>query len=205
MSARNTSLTICLSVAAIVAAVAVALVRAPEPAQGAATAVVGEVLVLGDSLAVGTMPYLDEMLPPEVNVTWDAVDGRTTPQGIESLQFDLHEVEPQVVAVSLGSNDGPDPARFTSRIRRLMHDLSPTTCVAWFSIVRPPRKGRYGGLNRALRAEARRDPRLIVISWDHAVERGAVRLPDGLHADAAGYRYRSSKIAQAVQSGCAAE
>jgi lysophospholipase L1-like esterase len=151
------------------------------------------------------MPYLDEMLPPEVNVTWDAVDGRTTPQGIESLQFDLHEVEPQVVAVSLGSNDGPDPARFTSRIRRLMHDLSPTTCVAWFSIVRPPRKGRYGGLNRALRAEARRDPRLIVISWDHAVERGAVRLPDGLHADAAGYRYRSSKIAQAVQSGCAAE
>ena len=34
------------------------------------------VLVLGDSLAVGTMPYLDSMLPTDVNLTWDAVDGR---------------------------------------------------------------------------------------------------------------------------------
>ncbi len=194
-----------LSLAAIVAAVALAVVRTPAPAQGAAITAAAEVLVLGDSLAVGTMPYLDEMLPSEVNVTWDAVDGRTTPQGIESLQFDLHEVEPHIVAVSLGSNDGPDPRRFTSRIRRLLADVSPQTCVAWFSIVRPLRKGRYDAMNRALRAEAGRDPRLIVINWDHAVRRGTVRLPDGLHADADGYRYRSSKIVQAVRSGCAAE
>jgi hypothetical protein len=164
-----------------------------------------DVLVLGDSLAVGSMRSLDSMLPTEVNVTWDAVDGRTTPQGIESLQFDLRDVEPELIAVSLGSNDGPDPRRFTNRIRRLLADLSPNTCVAWFSIVRPVRKGRYGAMNAALRAEARRDPRLIVINWDNAVRRGTVRLPDGLHTDAAGYRYRSSKIVQAVHAGCSAE
>ena len=180
--------------------------RHPSVAQGATPVPAGtsDLLVLGDSLAVGTMPYLDEMLPADVNLTWDAVDGRTTPQGIESLQFDLHEVEPEIVAVSLGSNDGSDPARFTSRIRRLLGDLSPHTCVAWFSIVRPARKGRYAALNQALRAEAQRDPRLVVINWDHAVRRGTVFLPDGLHTDAAGYRYRSSKISQAVHDGCRA-
>jgi lysophospholipase L1-like esterase len=200
-------MTICLSLAAIAVALALAVpqerslaqVPAPVPPPGT------DLLVVGDSLAVGTMPYLDDMLPTGVNVTWDAVDGRTTPQGIESLQFDLREVAPEVVAVSLGSNDGPDPKRFTGRIRRMLADLPQHTCVAWFTIVRPPRKGRYGGLNAALRAEARRDPRLVVIGWDRAVQRGTVRLPDGLHADAAGYRYRSSKIVQAVHAGCPAE
>lgn len=203
MSTGNTSIRLVASTIAVV--LALALHQAPGLAQGSAPPPASEVLMLGDSLAVGTMPYLDSMLPLEVNLTWDAVDGRTTPQGIESLQFDLHDVEPQLVVVSLGSNDGPDAARFTTRIRRLLAGLSANTCVAWFTIVRPLRKGRYGGLNRALHAEAQRDPRLIVINWDNAVRRGVVTLPDGLHADAAGYRYRSSKIVQAVHAGCPAD
>jgi hypothetical protein len=36
------------------------------------------------------------------------------------------------------------------------------------------------------------------------VKRGTVILRDGLHATAAGYRYRSLKIAQAVHAGCPA-
>jgi lysophospholipase L1-like esterase len=202
MSARNVST--CLVMAAMAVLFQLATTQDRSLAQEAPPRFATNVLVLGDSLAVGTMPYLDTMLPSDVNVTWDAVDGRTTPQGIESLQFDLHEVEPELIAVSLGTNDGPDPDRFTSRIRRLLAGVSPNTCVAWFSIVRPLRKGRYGGLNRALRAEAERDPRLVVINWDKAVQRGTVRLRDGLHADAAGYRYRSSKIVQAVHAGCPA-
>jgi lysophospholipase L1-like esterase len=206
MNMRN--LSICLSAAAIAALLSLAAGQGSTLAQAgpdAPLALASDVLVLGDSLAVGTMPYLDSMLPSEVNVTWDAVDGRTTPQGIDSLRLDLREVEPELVVVSLGSNDGPDPQRFTSRIRQVLADLSPNTCVAWFSIVRPARKGPYGALNRALRAEARRDRRLVVINWDNAVRRGTVFLPDGLHADAAGYRYRSSKVVQAVHAGCLAE
>ena len=202
MSARNVST--CLGLAALAVVFLLVATQGRSLAQEPLPASLTNLLILGDSLAVGTMPYLDEMLPTEVNVTWDAVDGRTTPQGIESLQFDLHEVEPEIIAVSLGTNDGPDQERFASRIRRLLAGVSPNTCVAWFTIVRPLRKGRYGGLNRALRAEAARDPRLVVINWDKAVERGTVRLRDGLHADAAGYRYRSSKIVQAVHAGCPA-
>ena len=204
MSGRN--LSICRGLAAAIAVVFLlgvsqgqSLAQQPSDQQPPS-----DLLVLGDSLAVGTMPYLDQMVPSDVNVTWDAVDGRTTPQGIDSLRFDLREVAPEIVAVSLGSNDGPDPARFTRRIRALLRDLGPHTCVAWFSIVRPLRKGRYGAMNRALRAEARRDPRLVVINWDHAVHRGTVKLRDGLHATPAGYRYRSSKIVQAVHAGCPA-
>ena len=192
-------MSICLGFAVLV------VVLAPGPAERAALAQADmpEVLVLGDSLAVGTMPYLDSMLTDR-SITWDAANGRTTPQGIHALRADLRDVEPQVVVVSLGTNDGPDPRRFTRRLRVVLGDLAPSTCVIWTTIVRPRRKGPYRALNRVLRAEAARDRRLVVISWDHAVRRGTVVLRDGLHADAAGYRYRSLKIAQAVHSRCAA-
>jgi len=202
MSARTLSIYFTLS--ALVVALAFGFSQESSLAQNAPV-LPQDLLVLGDSLAVGTMPYLDEMLPSEVNLTWDAVDGRTTPQGIEALRFDLDEVAPELVAVSLGSNDGPDPERFKVRIRKILGGLPAHTCVAWFTIVRPARKGPYEGLNRALREESKRDPRLVVINWDSAVRRGAVQLRDGLHATEAGYRYRSSKIVQAVHSGCPAE
>ena len=162
-----------------------------------------DVLILGDSLAVGTMPYLGAMLTDR-HITWDAANGRTTPQGIHALRVALRELEPQSVVVSLGTNDGPDPRRFTRRLRLLLGDLSPSTCVIWTTIVRPPRKGPYEALNRVLRDEAAHDRRLVLINWDHAVKRGTVVLRDGLHADAEGYRYRSLKVAQAVHAGCPA-
>jgi len=197
MRARNTS--ICLGFAALAVVLMVGVPTRPALAQ----IKMPDVLILGDSLAVGTMPYLGGMLTDR-NITWDAVNGRTTPQGIHALRVDLREVQPQAVVVSLGTNDGSDPRRFTRRLRRVLSDLSPSTCVIWTTIVRPRRKGEYRALNRALRAEAAHDRRLVVINWDHAVRRGTVNLRDGLHADAEGYRYRSFKIAQAVHAGCAA-
>ena len=192
-------MSICLGFAVLV------VVLAPGPAERAALAQADmpEVLVLGDSLAVGTMPYLDSMLTDR-SITWDAANGRTTPQGIHALRVDLRAVQPQAVVVSLGTNDGPDPRRFTRRLRIVLGDLTPNTCVIWTAIVRPRRKGPYRALNRALRAEAARDHRLVVINWDRAVKRETVTLRDGLHATAEGYRYRSLKIAQAVHAGCPA-
>jgi lysophospholipase L1-like esterase len=197
MSVRNMS--ICLGFAVVLAAILTGVTERTAVAQ----IEMPDVLIVGDSLAVGTMPYLDAMLTDR-NITWDAANGRTTPQGIHALRAELREVEPQAVVVSLGTNDGPDPRRFRRRLRLLLGDLSPSTCVIWTTIVRPPRKGPYRALNRALRAEAERDHRLVVINWDHAVKRGTVILRDGLHATAAGYRYRSLKIAQAVHAGCPA-
>ena len=163
-----------------------------------------QVLVVGDSLAVGTEPYLTDLLANR-RVTFDAVMGRTTPQGLRALRERLQEVRPQTVVISLGTNDGSDPGRFASRIHRVLDAIPADACVVWSTVHRPPRKGEYLGLNRVLRRIADRDPRLTLVNWDHAVDRGAVELPDTVHPDPAGFLYRSRLFAHAVHEGCASQ
>lgn len=171
---------------------------APPALAGAA-----DVLVVGDSLAVGTKPFLPEMLGGR-HVLTAAKSGITTPQGMGIVRRKLRIVTPQVVVLSLGSNDGSDPRRFADRLRRTMALLPADACVVWSTIIRPSRKGAYKGLNRVLNQAKRRDPRIVVVDWEHAVTGGAVFLRDGLHADEDGYRYRSAMIADAVNTQCAA-
>ena len=163
----------------------------------------GDVLVVGDSLAVGTQPYLAPLLGNR-NLVSDVRNGITTPQGMRLLRMSLRTVVPKTVVISLGTNDGGDPARFADRLRRTLALLPLDTCVVWSTIIRPARKGPYRALNRVLHKLKKREPRLVVIDWEHAVTGGAVSLPDGLHADPAGYRYRSTMIADAVNAGCPA-
>jgi lysophospholipase L1-like esterase len=150
---------------------------------------------------VGTEPFLADLLPGR-DVSWSARNGITTPEGLVALRSALPRVRPQVVVLSLGSNDGPDPRRFADRLRRALAAVPAGACVVWPSIVRPPRKGPYRALNRVLRGAARRDRRLVVVGWDWAVARGDARLPDGLHPDPDGYRHRSELIAAAVRRDC---
>ena len=168
---------------------------------GPARAGDSDVLVVGDSLAVGTQPFLDSMLGGR-NVVSAARNGITTPQGMRLVRMELRVVTPKTVVISLGTNDGSDPQRFADRVRRTMNLLPANACVIWATIIRPPRKGAYRGLNRVLHQAKRRDPRIVIVDWEHAVTGGAVYLPDGLHADEAGYRYRSAMIADAVALGC---
>ena len=158
-----------------------------------------EVLIVGDSLAVGMEPYLGSMLPGRV-VTWDAVKGRTTPQGLKALRLRLSERLPLAVGISLGTNDGSDPRRFASRIRRALAAIPRGTCVVWANVNRPPRKGAFAALNRVLRAQVLRDARMRLVDWDLAVSSRTVRLPDHVHPDAAGFRSRSRMYARAFAS-----
>ena len=169
----------------------------------AAPALAGDsdVLVVGDSLAVGTLPYLGPMLGGR-NIVSAAKNGITTPQGMGMVRRELRLVTPKTVVISLGTNDGSDAQCFADRVRRTMSLLPENACVVWSTIIRPRRKGDYRGLNRVLHQAKRRDPRIVVVDWEHAVTGGAVYLPDGLHADAAGYRYRSAMIADAIELGC---
>jgi lysophospholipase L1-like esterase len=160
----------------------------------------GGVLVVGDSLAVGLKPYLPALLEQEV--TWDAKSGRTTPQGLVALRTALRTVKPKVVVISLGTNDGPDPARFRARIDKARAAIGPKTCIVWSLIYRPARKGPYAALNTVLHAEAGAHTRFHLVDWDRAVARRSVTLPDGLHPDAAGFAYRSRMIARTVRDGC---
>jgi lysophospholipase L1-like esterase len=160
-----------------------------------------DVLVVGDSLAVGTLPYLGPMLGGR-NIVAAAQNGITTPQGMKLVRRELRLVTPKTVIISLGTNDGANPQRFADRVRRTMSLLPENACAIWATIIRPKRKGAYRGLNRVLHQAKRRDHRIVVVNWEHAVNVGAVYLPDGLHADAAGYRYRSAMIAEAIELGC---
>jgi lysophospholipase L1-like esterase len=189
-------------VAALIAAATCATAGAGA---GAAPALAGsdDVLVVGDSLAVGTRPFLPEMLGGR-NVLTAARSGITTPQGMDIVRKELRVVTPHVVVISLGTNDGSDPRKFADRLRRTMALLPEDACVVWSTIIRPARKGPYRALNRVLHQAKRRDWRIVVVDWEHAVTGGAVYLPDGLHADEAGYRYRSAMIADAVNTQCAA-
>jgi len=190
---------------ALIALIAATTCAAAGAGAGAAPALAGpaDVLVVGDSLAVGTRPFLPPMLGDR-NVVIAAKNGITTPQGMKIVRKELRIVTPQVVVISLGSNDGSDPKRFADRLRRTMALLPEDACVVWSTIIRPARKGAYRGLNRVLHQAKRRDARIVVIDWEHAVTGGAVYLRDGLHADEAGYRYRSAMIADAVNTQCAA-
>jgi hypothetical protein len=196
MPAALTSRRGVLLAALLLIAIAAGATAVRSPAQAPSP-----ILVVGDSLAVGLEPHLGAMLEPSALV-WDARSGRTTPQGLVRLRARLREVAPRTVVISLGTNDGPDPRRFASRIQRALQAIPATDCVVWLDINRPPRKGRYEALNRVLYEAAERDPRLVVVHWDRAVRRGNVALPDGLHPDEAGFRYRSRLIAGAVVRGC---
>lgn len=161
-----------------------------------------EVLVVGDSLGVGMRPVLAGLLPDR-HVTWSVRSGITTPQGMARLRGGLRFVQPQTVVISLGTNDGPDPRRFADRIARTLAAVPPGACVVWATIRRAPRKGAYRSLNRVLRAAAEGDSRLTVVDWARRADLGLVRLPDGIHPDAAGFERRAALYAAAVQRGCA--
>lgn len=184
-------------------ALAILLVLLPASAPGARAVDAADVLVVGDSLAVGTEPFLAPLLAEQSLVT-DVRNGITTPQGMRLLRISLKTVVPRTVVIQLGTNDGGDPERFANRLRRTLELLPLDTCVVWSTIIRPRRKGPYRAINRVLHKLKKQEPRLVVVDWEHAVTGGAVVLPDGLHADDAGYRYRSAMIADAVNAGCPA-
>ncbi|WCB92226.1 hypothetical protein DSM104299_00916 [Baekduia alba] len=160
-----------------------------------------DVLVVGDSLAVGLRPSLGGLLDG-ADIAWDAKSGRTTPQGLLALRSALKVVHPKTVIISLGTNDGPDGTRFADRIDRALAAIGPDACVVWSDIYRPARKGPYAALNTTLSLEAARVKRLHLVNWLGAVSRQAVTLPDGLHPDASGFAFRAKLIANTVRAHC---
>jgi lysophospholipase L1-like esterase len=192
-----------LAAACVAAVSSLMLVAAPGDASARVLSLdaSADVLVVGDSLAVGLKPSLGGLLGG-ADIAWDAQSGRTTPQGLVALRSALKVVRPKIVIVSLGTNDGPDGGRFASRIDRALKAVGPSACVVWSDIYRPARKGPYAALNTTLSLEAARVKRLHLVGWLGAVSAKAVTLPDGLHPDAAGFTYRARLIARTVKAHC---
>jgi hypothetical protein len=184
---------------------------APESAGGALPpAVPGggpgrPLLMIGDSLAEGTRPYLGGMLRGW-SVTTDAQRGRPLSEGMRILESSALPPGPIALAFSLFTNDSPKnvPA-LAAAVRRSAQLAGPQGCVVWATISRPPVRGvSYATANRtlvALQADPGLAGRLIVVPWaTYVASNPGVLGPDRVHATSAGYRARAQLYANAAQS-----
>jgi hypothetical protein len=157
-------------------------------------------LVNGDSLAVGTQPYLPRELGGWRVVQSVAVS-RHAPEGAEVMRA-YGRALPRVIHVSLGTNDDPRAvSSFRAAIRAVMEAAGPHRCVVWTNVVRPAVQGTsYAGYNHVLAKEARSRDQLRLVNWARLVRRNPQWLTgDGVHVSAEGYQARAHAVARSVR------
>jgi lysophospholipase L1-like esterase len=172
--------------------------EAPPTSAGAGAP--GHLLVVGDSLAVATEGPLAGLLPGW-RIKTSASQGRHTGDGVADIvsRSDL----PEVIFVSLGTNDNPSETDgFAADVGRVLDSAGPSRCVVWANIVRPPYAGvSYAGYNRVLTSLSFSNPNLIVVDWAGiAGSQPGLIGSDGTHATAQGYAVRAQAIASAIAS-----
>lgn len=184
-----------LVLALTIAVAAVALVRGRgEPAADAT----GALTLVGDSLNVGTEPYLRDELPGWRVDAHDRV-GRATREGVEELRALDGRLAP-VVVVSLGTND-PDgsEAAFRALVDEAIEIVGAKRCLLWATIVR-------GGTGRAafdlvLERASAAHANVRLVPWAAMVGDDASLLAaDLVHGTADGYARRAEETARAVRA-----
>ena len=177
-------------------------VPAPIPApKGGGT---GTLVMIGDSLAEGTEPYLGGLLNGW-DVTTNARVGRPLAEGMSILGQTKLPGGPVVLAFSLFTNDSPRNVPALDAAVRASVKRAGSGCAIWATIVRPPQGGvSYKAANQDLR-KLERDPsiggRLLVVPWAETVAANPGLVgSDGVHATQVGYQTRASLYAQAVSA-----
>jgi lysophospholipase L1-like esterase len=175
--------------AGILATAAVAALL-PAPAVGAS------VLVVGDSLEVGSAPHLRTALAGTA-VDIDARAGRTSSEGVRVLSRRLRP-EHEVVVFPLGTND-LNADVFAANLGAV-EQLAGGRCLVLATIARPPLRGApASALNRVIAAHGSAQ----VADWRPAAASPGVLGRDRVHATGEGYALRGSLLAETVQ-GCLA-
>jgi lysophospholipase L1-like esterase len=156
------------------------------------------VFVVGDSLAVGTRPYLGRALGGW-RVRTSASISKQAPQGAAEL---ARRHLPPVVVASLGTNGDPRAvSSFEHAVRTALGAVGKHGCLVWPNIVRPPVGGAtYAGYNRVLTQLAAKRDNLRIVDWlaMAAHNRGWFGA-DGVHPNATGYLARARAIAKQVR------
>jgi lysophospholipase L1-like esterase len=151
------------------------------------------VLVVGDSLEVGSGPHLRPALGGTA-ADVDAEPGRTSSQGVGVLARRLRP-EHEVIVFPLGTNDLSADAFATSLAS--VARLAEGRCVVVATIAR--RRPPAAELNRVVASFAATGE-VQVADWRGAAAAPGVLGRDGTHATGQGYALRASLLAEAVQA-----
>jgi lysophospholipase L1-like esterase len=177
-------------------AVAVAVLAALAPPASAA----GRVLVVGDSLEVGTGPHLREELSGRP-VQVDARIGRPSGEGVGVLRSRIRSSD-EVVVFDLGVNDDPSqPGRLAGDLQAA-RSLAGNRCLVVATVSGPPVNGvPVSGLNRVIRRFAAETPTAQLVDWHAAVaENAGILNRDRLHPGPNGYALRARLVAEGVEA-----
>ncbi len=157
------------------------------------------VLYVGDSLGVGTAPYLRSQLGG-AGLEADAEIGRPSGVGVDVLGS-LIAAEHDVVVFDLGTNDDPAAPDQLASDLAAAREIAGDRCLVVATLNRPPLNGvSVDGLNRAVTSFAARDPNVSVVDWHAAAAADPELLIDGIHTDAEGYALRAGLFADAISS-----
>jgi lysophospholipase L1-like esterase len=183
----------------------VGLVASTAPGAASTPSAPRTILDLGDSLSVGTDPYLRKRLrgyriERRYDVGLHAYDAAATIVSRSRASL------PDVLVISAGTNDDPSiVSAFRRSIAEILDAAGDDRCVVWPTISRPSAAGAtYDGFNRALVQASRQHRNLVLVGWAQMVRRHRGWLSrDGVHVSVAGYRARAAAIAAAVKTRCA--
>ena len=182
-----------LAVAALAAGAYVVVSRdTAEPAGQ-----VGSLTLVGDSLNVGTDPYLRDELDGWAIDAHDRV-GRQTWEGVEELRRLRASLAP-IVVVSLGTNDGDGTeAEFRDHVAEAIGIVGPRRCLLWATVVRAgaPREE----FNAVLEDASADHSNVRLVDWAALVDREPETLAfDTVHGTSEGYARRAEETAAAVR------
>jgi lysophospholipase L1-like esterase len=177
-------------------AAAVLLSGAPAAAQNAG----GSVLVIGDSLQVGTGPYLEQQLGA-MPVELDSRESRGSGEGLEALRARLRP-DHTVVVFDMGTNDDPSNPDALYATLQAARAATGDRCLVVATLLRPPYNGiTYDELNAALERFALDTPGVQLVDWyGVATSTPGILYDDGVHARPEGYALRARLIADAIRS-----
>lgn len=112
----------------------------------------GGVLVIGDSLEVGTGPYLRQELQGVAPLTVDARTGRPSPEGVSVLRSRLLAGH-SVVVFDLGVNNDPSLPQILEADLQTVRELVGDRCLVVASLIRSPVNGTtIEAANRVVRS-----------------------------------------------------
>ncbi len=179
--------------AAVVVAACAAVPAGASIAPGEPASPRPRLLVIGDSIILGTDGHIAADLPGW-DVTLDAAVSRSTAAGLDALQ--AHGTDYSVVVVELGANDGGTPGVFQPRVAALLDALASVPRVVWLTIhqARP----YYAETNAIIRSEVAQHPNASVGDWNAAIRPGDVG-GDGLHLTPQGSLDMASWVAGVVR------